>query len=228
MACDSIQYLLDIIHPSFWIPTKSAACALSFSHRDTHVPLLALDILFVCHRYPCPLKPKQLYSQTHHQTHCYPCILMPLWPANMRLRPLIRHHLPCDHTHTILQHLSSHWLYHLCCRPGHARSGGSLALDMDSLQMAAAEANSNGKQDSPRTIMIKANLKKVSLKKFTSMQWHLDLSRPDARGDHLTVKQAAFCISSGALAACQQHVCLLPVQAHMLLSTSNLDNLLQG
>ncbi|DBA84801.1 TPA: hypothetical protein ACH3X1_005836 [Trebouxia sp. C0004] len=46
-------------------------------------------------------------------------------------------------------------------RPGHARSGGSLALDMDSLQMAAAEANSTGKQDSPRTIMIKANLRKV-------------------------------------------------------------------
>ncbi|DBA89408.1 TPA: hypothetical protein ACH3X2_004762, partial [Trebouxia sp. C0005] len=46
-------------------------------------------------------------------------------------------------------------------RPGHARSGESLALDMDSLQVAAAEANSTGKQDSPRTIMIKANLKKV-------------------------------------------------------------------
>ena len=37
---------------------------------------------------------------------------------------------------------------------------------MDSLQVAAAEANSTGKQDSPRTIMIKANLKKASLKVF--------------------------------------------------------------
>jgi len=74
-------------------------------------------------------------------------------------------------------------------------------LDMDSLQVAGAEANSTGKQDSPRTIMIKANLKKVSLKHFTSMQWHLDWSWLDAREDHWTVKQAAFCISSSALAA---------------------------
>ena len=75
--------------------------------------------------------------------------------------------LPClqsdtqAHTHPPAPVLT---LHHLCCRPGHARSGGSLALDLDSLQMAAAETNSTGKQDSPRTIMIKANLQKVSLR----------------------------------------------------------------
>lgn len=88
---------------------------------------------------------------------------------------------------------------------------------MDSLQVAAAEANSTGKQDSPRTIMIKANLKKVTLKNFTSMQWHLDLSRVDVTGDHLTVTQVAFCISSSALAPSPHAVV-----------TSKLDGVLQG
>jgi len=118
------------------------------------------------------------------------------------------------HTNMSYQHLSSHWLSHFCCRPGHARSGGSLALDMDSLQMAAAEASSTRKQDSPRTIMIKANLKKVSLENFNSMPWHLDLSWLDTRGDHSTVNR----LPSASVAAHwrQTHMLLL----NQILTTS--------
>ena len=44
-------------------------------------------------------------------------------------------------------------------RPAHASASGSLDLDLDGLQM---EGSIRG-QDSPRTLMIRANMKKVSL-----------------------------------------------------------------
>lgn len=46
-------------------------------------------------------------------------------------------------------------------RPSHATSSGSLDLNIDGLQMASGEPGSNKGLDSPRTIMIRANLLKV-------------------------------------------------------------------
>lgn len=45
------------------------------------------------------------------------------------------------------------------CRPAHISSSGSLDLDLDGLQM---EGGSHKGQESPRTLMIRANMKKVS------------------------------------------------------------------
>ena len=42
-------------------------------------------------------------------------------------------------------------------------SSGSVDLNIDGLHMASGEAGSNKGQDSPRTIMIRANMLKVSL-----------------------------------------------------------------
>ena len=49
------------------------------------------------------------------------------------------------------------------CRPEHVGSSGSLNLNLNKLQMANGEASTSNKQDSPRTQMIKANLKKVTI-----------------------------------------------------------------
>ena len=46
-------------------------------------------------------------------------------------------------------------------RPAHSVSSGSVDLHLEGLQMASGEASNNRRQDSPRTLMIKANLKKV-------------------------------------------------------------------
>lgn len=45
------------------------------------------------------------------------------------------------------------------CRPAHISSSGSLDLDLDGLQM---EGGGHKGQESPRTLMIRANMKKVS------------------------------------------------------------------
>ena len=55
-----------------------------------------------------------------------------------------------------------------CYRPEHARSERTLQLDLDNLHVAAAETSGGKKQDSPRTVMIRANLKKVSREHFHS------------------------------------------------------------
>ena len=66
------------------------------------LPCMSCSLLTASHAHSSP---KQLYPHTHHQTHCYPCIAMPLWPAQLQLRPLRRDHQPCS---LILQHLTSH------------------------------------------------------------------------------------------------------------------------
>ncbi len=154
--------------------------------------------------FSCPLKPKTAVLTDPSpdillSLHCNALLTCKTALASFHTTSPALHSDIHTHIH-VLQHLSSRPLYDSRCRPGLARSGGSLALDMDSLQVAAAaEANSTGKQDSPRTIMIKANLKKVCLKSFPSISWHLSWS--DARGDRPTIEYAAFCISSSALAA---------------------------
>ena len=51
----------------------------------------------------------------------------------------------------------------LACRPTHVSSSGSLDLNIDGLHMASGEASGSKGLDSPRTIMIRANMLKVSL-----------------------------------------------------------------
>ena len=55
----------------------------------------------------------------------------------------------------------------VCYRAEGPCSHGSLDLNLDPLQMAGADqGDDSNKQDSPRTIMIRANLKKVSSKHY--------------------------------------------------------------